>query len=77
MGYYKIHTHGRTWSEAARICEEENAHLAIINSKEEANVLRLLLGRHRNLPDCDEEDFLWVGVHDVYTEGQYSSVFGK
>jgi hypothetical protein len=77
MGYYKFHTDGHTWTEALKICEEENAHLSVINSVEEAEVLQLLFGRYPQLPNCDEKDFLWVGVHDMYNEGKYITISGK
>lgn len=38
LGSHKLHTSAKTWNEARKICNEENGHLAIINSKAEAAV---------------------------------------
>lgn len=38
LGAYKLHTLAKTWNDARKICNAENAHLAIINSKAEEKV---------------------------------------
>lgn len=38
VGSHKLHTEAKTWNEARRICLEEGAYLAIINSKVEESV---------------------------------------
>ena len=38
VGWHKLHTLPKTWNEARKICKDENAYLAIINSLAEATV---------------------------------------
>lgn len=38
VGAHKLHTRATTWNEARKICNDEGGHLAIINSKREAEV---------------------------------------
>lgn len=38
IGSYKLHTVAKSWNNARKICKEEGAHLAIINSREEEAV---------------------------------------
>ncbi|KDR16872.1 Hemolymph lipopolysaccharide-binding protein [Zootermopsis nevadensis] len=40
MGYYKFHPTGHIWKDALSVCMQEGAHLAIINSKAEANLIK-------------------------------------
>ena len=49
LGYYKLHNRPKIWYEAKRICETEGAHLAIINSVEEAQLLMELYDRIRKI----------------------------
>ena len=37
IGYYKVHVDKKNWNSAVRICEEEGAHLLIVDSDEEAH----------------------------------------
>lgn len=73
VGYYKIHTEPKTWHEALQICEQEGAHLAVINSEEESKVLQSLFA-----PVAAKLKVTWafVGFHDLYNEGQYLTIFG-
>lgn len=73
VGYYKIHTEPKTWHEARQICEQEGAHLAVINSEEESKVLQSLFA-----PVAAKLKATWafVGFHDLYNEGQYLTIFG-
>jgi hypothetical protein len=74
LGYYKVHGEPRNWQEARKICAQEGAHLAIINSKEESEALRSMLA-----PVAEKAKTVWafIGFHDLYTEGQYLTIFGK
>lgn len=74
IGYYKVHSEPRTWQEARRICADEGAHLAIVNSEEESKVLQSILA-----PVAARLKTVWafVGFHDLYEEGQYVTIFGK
>ncbi|XP_023724386.1 hemolymph lipopolysaccharide-binding protein isoform X3 [Cryptotermes secundus] len=74
VGYYKIHTEPKTWQEARQICEQEGAHLAVINSEEESKVLQSLFA-----PVAAKLKVAWafVGFHDLYNEGQYLTIFDE
>ena len=72
MGRYKLHTDLKNWTDAQKVCEQENANLMVINSRKEAEAMRLLLeklGYTRN--------HYWIGFHDVYEEGNYVTIFSK
>ncbi|XP_047108960.1 hemolymph lipopolysaccharide-binding protein-like [Schistocerca piceifrons] len=68
VGFYKLHESPRTWSEAKKICEEEGAHLVIINSKAEEEVIKKVMNRHRRL---------FVGFRYLREENYYETVLGQ
>ena len=74
MGYYKVHSELKTWHEARQICAQEGGHLAITNSEEESNVLQSVFAP---VAARLKDEWVLVGFHDLYNEGQYLSVFGK
>ncbi|CAG2058159.1 unnamed protein product [Timema podura] len=76
LGYYKLHTELKTWEEARRVCAEEGAHLAIVNSKVEMDVILNIWGRHPNIMDSYLNSYAHIGFHDLYTEGNYLTVLG-
>nr|CAD7452199.1 unnamed protein product [Timema tahoe] len=76
LGYYKLHTELKTWEEARRVCAEEGAHLAIVNSKVEMDVILNIWGRHPNIIDSYLNSYAHIGFHDLYTEGNYLTVLG-
>nr|CAD7401457.1 unnamed protein product [Timema poppensis] len=76
LGYYKLHTELNTWEEARRVCAEEGAHLAVVNSKVEMDVILNIWGRHPKIMDSYLNSFAHVGFHDLYTEGNYLTVLG-
>ena len=43
FGYYKHHTKRENWTTAVRICEEEGAHLWIVDSIDEDNKVRNII----------------------------------
>ena len=72
LGYYKVHAKKETWYEARKICEQEGAHLFVIKSKQEAEIVNALVeksGKARNA--------YWIGVHDQFKEGNYITIFSK
>nr|CAD7394737.1 unnamed protein product [Timema cristinae] len=77
LGYYKLHTELNTWEEARRVCAEEGAHLAVINSKVEMDVILNIWSRHPKIMDSYLNSYAHVGFHDLYTEGNYLTVLGK
>ena len=75
LGYYKLHVDPKTWIEAKTVCEKEGAHLAIINSEEEAKLLTALRNRLPNLFGDWRDDVLYVGVNEIV--GTWVTIFGK
>ena len=43
IGSHKLHTDGKIWNDARKICIEEGGHLAIINSIDEEEVSLLIM----------------------------------
>jgi hypothetical protein len=77
LGEYKLHNELRLWHEARDICQKEDAHLAIINSKREAEAFSDLWKRHIDIPDDWSYDAAHVGFHRHNAEGHYVTVLGK
>ncbi|XP_066996912.2 hemolymph lipopolysaccharide-binding protein [Anabrus simplex] len=75
IGYYKYHTDSKVWPEAMKVCEEEGAHLAIINNEREAAALQKLL--LQNGKGQDKNYSVGIGFHDRYNEGEYLTVFDE
>jgi hypothetical protein len=73
---YKLYTVKRPWTEALSLCQEDGdgSHLIVVNSEDEANVVRDLFYRitdatmhiHIGIDDLVEDD-TWVTVEGVYT----------
>lgn len=38
FGFHKIYTYGKTYEEAKAVCQNDGAHLAVVNSPAEAQV---------------------------------------
>lgn len=77
IGYYKFHEEAKTWMEAKKVCEQEGAHLAIINSESESTALKELFNRHRVLPLVEFDNAVSIGFHDRYIEGQYLTIYDE
>ncbi|XP_069671354.1 hemolymph lipopolysaccharide-binding protein-like [Periplaneta americana] len=77
LGYYKLHTEGRNWHDARQICAQEGAHLAIINSEEEAEKLKAILARHPKLFSDWRNDYAYIGMSDIRGEGDWITIFGQ
>ncbi|XP_068085509.1 hemolymph lipopolysaccharide-binding protein-like isoform X1 [Anabrus simplex] len=50
IGYYKLHTTAQLWERAREVCVREGAHLIVINSDAEANVVRSTSQENRHFP---------------------------
>lgn len=46
--YYKYYNNGQTWTAAQGICEQDGGHLVIINSEDEASLLKRLMKENPN-----------------------------
>ncbi|XP_069695667.1 hemolymph lipopolysaccharide-binding protein-like [Periplaneta americana] len=77
FGYYKLHTDVKTWHEALKACEQEGAHLAIINSEAEAKSLTPFWDMNPKILDGGANDWAHVGFHDQYKEGQYLTIYNQ
>ncbi|KAG8225844.1 hypothetical protein J437_LFUL004773 [Ladona fulva] len=66
-GYYKFHKTPESFENATKICRSEGAHLAIINSDEEAAIFKKMSQGYA-AP--------WVGVHDPEKNRDFRTVFG-
>ncbi|PSN36100.1 Hemolymph lipopolysaccharide-binding protein [Blattella germanica] len=70
LGYYKFHRKAKSWYEAKNICENEGGHLAIFNSDQEVQILKLMTAKQI----CKDKSY-WIGFHDEYQEGTYVTIF--
>jgi hypothetical protein len=77
VGYYKFHTTPKTWDEARLTCQQEGAHLVVINSEAESKVLQSLFAGVKKVEGVSNNDYAFVGFHDRFVEGEYLTVFGK
>ncbi|XP_069694779.1 hemolymph lipopolysaccharide-binding protein-like [Periplaneta americana] len=77
LGYYKFHKTPKTWDEARKICEEEGAHLVIINSEEESGILQKLFSTVNETIGTSNNNYISIGFHDRFVEGEYITIFGK
>ncbi|PSN46289.1 Hemolymph lipopolysaccharide-binding protein [Blattella germanica] len=66
----KMHNETLTWSEALKTCNEEGAHLLVINSWEEARRVDHLILNSSSL-------YLrhWIGVHDLFGNDNFYTIF--
>nr|XP_034830465.1 uncharacterized protein LOC117987550 isoform X1 [Maniola hyperantus] len=76
---YKFHKTPRTWSRAYMACAAEGAHLAIINSDTEAQVIKEIFAKH---PGGSMRGFFWkdvafVGFHDWGEHGEFLTIEGQ
>lgn len=74
---YKFHTVTQDWENARRTCLSEGAHLAIVNSEEEAKILENFFARYPYVNETMNNGFALVGFHDQFSEGNYITIFGK
>ncbi|GFG39913.1 hypothetical protein Cfor_03357 [Coptotermes formosanus] len=76
LGYYKLQTTPLTWEEARRACAFEGGHLAIINSETEAQVLQMIFARNPKIIGSNQNDYAFLGSHDMFSEGHFTTIFG-
>ncbi|KAK7871675.1 hypothetical protein R5R35_009041 [Gryllus longicercus] len=71
VGWYRLHLTPLTWEEARLACEAEGAHLAVLNSQEEAKALKNIFAKERS-----SELYAFVGFSDL-KDGRYLTIFGE
>ncbi|XP_067009972.2 hemolymph lipopolysaccharide-binding protein isoform X2 [Anabrus simplex] len=73
VGLYKLHTDALSWEQAEETCGAEGAHLVVIDSEEEAEVVKALYAREKkNLLTTG----IHIGIHDRDNEGHFLTVLG-
>ncbi|XP_069686149.1 hemolymph lipopolysaccharide-binding protein-like [Periplaneta americana] len=79
VGYYKLHTDVNTWNGAKNMCEEEGAHLVVVNSEKEALILKNLWDKNppAKITGGTHTDWAWIGFHDLYKEGEFVTIFNQ
>ncbi|XP_069704756.1 hemolymph lipopolysaccharide-binding protein-like [Periplaneta americana] len=75
LGYFKLHNIGKTWNEAKLICEAEGAHLGIVNSKKEVEIVRELRTRLPKLFGNWVDDHIYTGVNDLQHANTWVTIF--
>ncbi|KAK7789757.1 hypothetical protein R5R35_005176 [Gryllus longicercus] len=76
VGVYRLHARPRSWEEARKTCEREGAQLAVPNSRTEALALMDIHNRCPRLLPTHFNDYQYLGVHDLYSEGDWETVVG-
>ncbi|XP_068081756.1 hemolymph lipopolysaccharide-binding protein-like [Anabrus simplex] len=76
LGYYKLHTTAQLWETAQEICVREGAHLIVINSEAEANVVKEYFSRKPIFSGSSSSNWIYAGFHDKYTKGDFVTVTG-
>ncbi|KZC10283.1 Hemolymph lipopolysaccharide-binding protein [Dufourea novaeangliae] len=76
IGSHKFHMKPTTWNNARRTCSEEGGHLAIVNSKAEAQVLTKIFDQAGPVIGAAFPDEAFLGIHDLYMEGDWVTILG-
>ncbi|KAJ9588893.1 hypothetical protein L9F63_017833, partial [Diploptera punctata] len=71
VGYYKLYKFKLNWGDAWIQCKEDNAHLVVIDSDKELEVVKKLQSDTRN------KDWAYVGVHDLFLNTYYVTVLDQ
>ncbi|XP_069675842.1 hemolymph lipopolysaccharide-binding protein-like [Periplaneta americana] len=66
LGFYKCHAMPESWFKASAICEQENAHLLVLNSEEEFNAIKEILET-----SMMEGAYIHIGLNDIDREGEF------
>jgi hypothetical protein len=71
FGYYKLHRPSTTtWGKAWKQCEEDGAHLLIINSEAEAQEAKGIVSTYPS-------SYAYIiGFHDHFLEGEFVTIHG-
>ncbi|XP_047987458.1 secretory phospholipase A2 receptor-like [Leguminivora glycinivorella] len=78
---YKLHTNAKKWHEAAKVCHSEGGHLAVVNSDEEAEVLKEIFAMYppKTVTGAKHDDVAIVGVWkwDDNRDGDWLTIYGQ
>ncbi|KAJ9588892.1 hypothetical protein L9F63_017832, partial [Diploptera punctata] len=70
-GYYKFYRFKLPWGEAWTVCNDDNAHLVVINDEKELEAMKALL------IESQVKDWSHFGVHDLFVNTHYITVDNK
>lgn len=70
IGAHKLHQSKMTWNDARKTCRREGGNLVVLNSLAEESVLLRVMREHA-------VNTVWVGVHDIFEEGDWITVTGE
>ncbi|KAL6267745.1 hemolymph lipopolysaccharide-binding protein-like [Pogonomyrmex barbatus] len=76
IGAHKLHTRAVMWNDARKICNEEGGYLAIINSIAEEHILLDIFNHSGPIKDAAYANEAFLGIHDLYAEGEWVTVLG-
>lgn len=76
---YKFHRIPSTWFDARRICQKEDATLAIPKNLKEVEILLEIFQNYpiSILQGVTHPDFILLDFHDMFNEGEYLTESGK
>ncbi|KAJ0176910.1 hypothetical protein K1T71_006919 [Dendrolimus kikuchii] len=75
---YKFHDHAQTWNRAYMTCEAEGAHLAIMDTAAETQVLKEIISEHPKTKIYGAKyDHVLVGFHDWGDAGVWTTIHGQ
>ncbi|XP_031825355.1 hemolymph lipopolysaccharide-binding protein-like [Nomia melanderi] len=74
FGAYKLHRHAMNWASARKVCRDECAHLAVINSGAEARMLGEMVSNMGHIRAASHEGKVFIGIHDMFAEGEWVTV---
>ncbi|XP_078050754.1 hemolymph lipopolysaccharide-binding protein-like [Augochlora pura] len=66
----KLYKRLRTWNDARITCRNDGGHLVAIDSAQKLAIVRSWL-------DTETLDAIWVGFHDLFQQGSWTTVTGK
>nr|XP_033339377.1 hemolymph lipopolysaccharide-binding protein-like [Megalopta genalis] len=66
----KLYKRLRTWNNARKTCQNDGGQLVVIDSAQKAAIVRSLLA-------SESLEAIWVGFHDLFREGSWTTVTGE
>lgn len=71
LGFYKLYRTSKNYVNALEQCKRDGGHLAIPDSKDEADALAKMLVTNVAVKEA------FLGINDLVNEGEFVSVLGK
>ncbi|XP_016841225.2 hemolymph lipopolysaccharide-binding protein-like [Nasonia vitripennis] len=70
IGAHRLLTSKKTWNQARNQCITDGAHLVVIKSAEEEEVIKKLL-------TSQMIDEIWLGIHDLFKKDDWVTIFDQ